>query len=142
MSTWSRWLKRANQWRRDRPFWAGLFTLAGGTTILILPANQYTVFALPGVAGLTGFLFGGLIAACGAFLWFLPEQRALLGVATVLLALASFVYSNLGGFLIGMLLSLIGGSLGFAWTRPSPQLTQRGPQTRPTPHPRGLSAPH
>lgn len=115
MSTWKRWLTQGNRWRRGRPFWGGLLAVAGGITILVLPANQYTVLALPGVAGLTGFLLGGLIAAMGALLWFLPEQRALLGVAIVLLALASFVYTNLGGFLIGMLLSLIGGSLGFAW---------------------------
>lgn len=115
--SWARW----GRWRRNRPFWGGLVSLAGGLTILLLPANQFTVLALPGVAGLAGFLLGGLIAAMGPLLWFLPEQRVVLGIAIVLLALASFVYSNLGGFLIGMLLSIIGGSLAFAWT----PITQR-----------------
>lgn len=30
--------------------------------------------------------------------------------------MASFVYSNLGGFLIGMSLGLLGGMLAVAWT--------------------------
>lgn len=103
------------RWRRGRPFWAGLFSLAGGLTILLLPANQFTVLTLPGTAGLAGFLLGGMIAAMGVLLWFLPEQRAVLGIAVVLLSLASFVYTNLGGFLLGMVLGLVGGNLGFAW---------------------------
>lgn len=129
--SWARW----NRWRRSRPFWGGLVSLTGGLTILLLPANQFTVLALPGVAGLAGFLLGGLIAAMGPLLWFLPEQRLVFGIAIVLLALASFVYSNLGGFLIGMLLSIIGGSLAFAWTptaqRSTPQSSQHAPNPRP-----------
>lgn len=130
--SWARW----GRWRRNRPFWGGLVSLAGGLTILLLPANQFTVLALPGVAGLAGFLLGGLIAAMGPLLWFLPEQRVVLGIAIVLLALASFVYSNLGGFLIGMLLSIIGGSLAFAWTPITQRSTPPHSQPSPTPRPR------
>ncbi|MEV4731882.1 DUF6114 domain-containing protein [Saccharopolyspora sp. NPDC049426] len=127
--SWARW----GRWRRSRPFWGGLVSLAGGLTILLLPANYFTVLALPGVAGLAGFLLGGLIAAMGPLSWFLPEQRVVLGIAIVLLALASFVYSNLGGFLIGMLLSIIGGSLAFAW-KPSTQ-GSTPPHSQPSPTP-------
>jgi hypothetical protein len=105
------WLR----WRRSRPFWGGLFTLAGGLTIVWLPANQYTVLALPGIAGLAGFLLGGLCIALGLMLWFHPAQRTFAGSMIVLCALASFVYTNFGGFLIGMILTLLGGGLGFAW---------------------------
>ncbi|MFC3488643.1 hypothetical protein SAMN05216266_1425 [Amycolatopsis marina] len=136
--SWGRWWAASVRWRRGRPFWGGVVTLAGGLIILLLPANQFTVLALPGVAGLAGFLLGGLIAAMGPLLWFLPEQRVMLGIAIVLLALASFVYSNLGGFLIGMLLSIIGGSLGFAWT-PSATKRPTPPHPRPSPTPRPRS---
>lgn len=133
--SWAGW----NRWRRSRPFWGGLVSLAGGLTILLLPAGQFTVLTLPGIAGLAGFLLGGLIAAMGPLLWFLPEQRVVLGIAIVLLALASFVYSNLGGFLIGMLLSIIGGSLAFAWAPTTQRSTPPGSQPDPTPvnHPGG-----
>lgn len=135
---WGRWWATSARWRRGRPFWAGVVTLAGGLIILLLPANQFTVLALPGVAELAGFLLGGLIATMGPLLWFLPEHRIMLSIATVLLALASFVYSNLGGFLIGMLLSIIGGSLGFAWT-PSATKRPTPPHPRPSPTPRPRS---
>lgn len=102
-------------WRRSRPFWSGLLSVAGGLTILLLPANQYTILTLPGIGGLVGFLLGGLITALGALLWLRPEQHDVFGVAIVLLALASFIYTNLGGFLVGMVLSVLGGCFAFAW---------------------------
>jgi hypothetical protein len=37
-------------------------------------------------------------------------------VVAVLVSLASFVYANLGGFVVGMLLGLVGGALAAAWT--------------------------
>ncbi|WP_154663714.1 DUF6114 domain-containing protein [Saccharomonospora iraqiensis] len=109
------------RWRRSRPFWGGAFALAGGLTILFLPAGRFTVLTLPGTAGFAGFLLGGLIAALGLLCWAQPEHRGVAGVTIVMLALASFVYSNLGGFGIGMLTSLVGGALAVAWTpRPDP----------------------
>lgn len=102
-------------WRRSRPFWSGLLSVAGGLTILLLPANQYTILTLPGLGGLVGFLLGGLITALGALLWLRPEQHDVFGIAIVLLALASFIYTNLGGFLVGMILSVLGGCFAFAW---------------------------
>lgn len=113
---------RYRSWRRRRPFWAGALAIAGGATIVLLPANQYTVFALPGTAGLAGFLLGGGLIAVGLMLWAQPDQHAVFGVGLVLLSLASFLYSNLGGFLLGMLLGVFGGCLAFAWTRDEPPL--------------------
>lgn len=123
------------RWRRTRPFWGGAFALTGGLVIMLLPANHFTVLTLPGIAGLAGFLLGGLIAAMGLLLWFLPDQRVILGIAIVLLAIASFVYTNLGGYLLGMLFAIVGGCLGFAWTTnpTQPQATHRLP---PSPTPR------
>ncbi|MBE1579552.1 hypothetical protein SAMN05216266_1424 [Amycolatopsis marina] len=40
--------------------------------------------------------------ALGVLLWTQPQHHAPLGVALVLTALASFLYTNLGGFLLGM----------------------------------------
>ncbi len=46
----------------------------------------------------------------------MPGLRHFFSVLIVLLALVSLITSDLGGFLIGMLLAIVGGSLGFAWT--------------------------
>ncbi len=109
---WRRW----RSWRRSRPFWGGLLTTTGGAAILLLPADLYTVLSLPGTAGLAGFLLGGIITLTGLLLWYQPRHHTLLSVIVLLAALASFLYTNFGGFLIGMLLALTGGSLAFAWT--------------------------
>ena len=46
-------------------------------------------------------------------------------IAGVLLAVLSFIASNLGGFFIGMLLGIIGGSMGFGWTSSADQPARR-----------------
>ncbi|MEU4782661.1 DUF6114 domain-containing protein [Micromonospora sp. NPDC023633] len=45
-----------------------------------------------------------------------PQQRVFYAVLSLLLGLVSWLTSNLGGFLVGMLLALVGGALAFAWT--------------------------
>jgi hypothetical protein len=53
--------------------------------------------------------------------------RTFAGVAAILLALVSIPVSNLGGFLVGFLLALVGGALAVSWvpgTPPEPQAVQ------------------
>jgi hypothetical protein len=122
--------QRWRSWRRSRPFWGGLLATTGGAAILLLPADLYTVLSLPGTAGLAGFLLGGIITTTGLLLWYQPRHHTLLAIVITLAALASFLYTNFGGFLIGMLLALTGGSLAFAWTPdPAPDA-----ETRQEPH--------
>jgi hypothetical protein len=58
---------------------------------------------------------GAAIAILGGLMWATPSQNKLYGLLVVLLGVVSFVTSNLGGFLLGGLLAIIGGALGFAW---------------------------
>ena len=111
-------------WRRSRPFWSGLLTTTGGAAILLLPADLYTVLSLPGTAGLAGFLLGGIITTSGLLLWYQPRHHTLLSIIILLAALASFLYTNFGGFMIGMLLALTGGSLAFAWAPATEHATE------------------
>lgn len=108
--------RAVRRWRRTRPFWAGILTIAAGLEILLIPVTPLGLVVNPTTAGVSSLLIGALLAACGILLWCAPAQRAFTGVAAVLLALTSFVTANLGGFLLGMLLGIVGGSLGFAWT--------------------------
>lgn len=123
-------LRRWRSWRRTRPFWGGLLTTTGGAAILLLPADLYTVLSLPGTAGLAGFLLGGIIITTGLLLWYQPRHHTLLSIIILLAALASFLYTNFGGFLIGMLLALTGGSLAFAWTPATEHATGHTAQPR------------
>ncbi len=68
-----------------------------------------------GLHGLASYLVPVLMLVCGLLLWFHPPLRTLYSVLAILLALGSWITSNLGGFFAGMLLCLIGGSLAFAW---------------------------
>jgi hypothetical protein len=123
---WRRW----RSWRRSRPFWSGLLTTTGGAAILLLPADLYTVLSLPGTAGLAGFLLGGIITLTGLLLWYQPRHHTLLSVIILLAALASFLYTNFGGFMIGMLLALTGGSLAFAWAPATEHATEHASRPR------------
>ncbi|WP_147944042.1 DUF6114 domain-containing protein [Microbispora sp. CSR-4] len=105
------------KWRRSRPFWGGLLVLAAGLELLSIP---FATQALPlviqsGTVGAT-YLIALVLIILGLMVWLQPGQRAFLGVVAVLVSIASFVYANLGGFLIGMLLGLVGGALAVAWT--------------------------
>jgi hypothetical protein len=105
-------------WCGQRPWLAGLVTLAAGLTITLVPNADVSVVILPGVAGLSGFVLGSLIIAGGLFLILSPPIHGLIGIAVVLLSLVSFISSNLGGLLVGMVLGIVGGSLGFGWQPP------------------------
>ncbi|HTK66233.1 MAG TPA: DUF6114 domain-containing protein [Pseudonocardia sp.] len=107
-------------WAGERPWLGGTVTTLSGLAIAVLPNKGFTVVVLPGVAGLSGFVLGGLIIACGMFMLFSPQLHGILGIATVLLSLVSFVTTNIGGYVIGLLLGIVGGSLGFAWRPPDP----------------------
>ncbi|PZG30988.1 hypothetical protein C1I98_30575 [Spongiactinospora gelatinilytica] len=104
-------------WRRSRPFWGGLFIVAAGTELVSIPLALDSLLAavMFGTVG-AGYLIAIALIIAGVLVWLQPGQRVFLGLIAVLLSLASFVYSNLGGFLLGMALGLLGGMLTVAWT--------------------------
>ncbi len=112
---------RWRRWRRSRPFWGALLIILGGGWTLFTEHPPIHVVVHLGMQGLAGLAIPFVMLLCGLLLWFNPQQRLFYSVLSVLLSLGSFITSNLGGFLIGMLLGIIGGSLAFAWTLPSPR---------------------
>jgi len=113
-------LAALHAWSGQRPWMGGAVTTLGGLAIAVLPNQGFTVVVLPGVAGLSGFVLGGLIIACGMFMLSSPQLHGILGIAAVLLSLVSFVTTNIGGYVVGLLLGIVGGSLAFAWHPPDP----------------------
>ncbi|MFI8193107.1 DUF6114 domain-containing protein [Streptomyces sp. NPDC085946] len=106
-------------WRGQRPFWAGLFIMLGGLPIAYFPyANLqigHLTLAMATTAGAGSLIIGVLLVVLGVSLWFQKHVRVFAGVAAILLALVSIPVSNLGGFLIGFLLALVGGAMAVSW---------------------------
>ncbi|MFI9490191.1 MULTISPECIES: DUF6114 domain-containing protein [Streptomyces] len=111
-------------WRGDRPFWAGLFTMAGGLPIAYFPyANMHLgniTLAMSTTAGAGSLIIGVLLVTLGLTMWFHSIVRVFAGVAAILLALISIPVANIGGFVIGFVLALLGGALSVSWAPGEP----------------------
>ena len=109
-------------WRRTRPFWGGLLLVLSGLELVLIPLSGILLHGAIklviyiGIGGVFGVLIGILLITCGLLLWFTPAHRTFYAVAGVVLAMLSFITSNLGGFFLGMLLGITGASLAFGWT--------------------------
>src|SRR5690242_2277993 len=112
---------RWRAWRRSRPFWGGLLLIVAGVELVLLPLSGVLVHGglklviYIGIGGVFGVLIGALLIAAGTALLVNPVHRSFYGIAGIILGIASFPASNLGGFFLGMLLAIIGGALGYAW---------------------------
>jgi uncharacterized protein DUF6114 len=128
---WQAW----RQWRHTRPFWGGFLVIVGGTEILISEKGPLPLIVHIGFQGLAGYLIPAVMVLCGLLLLFHPVQQTFYSLLAVLLALGSWITSNLGGFFIGMLLGVIGGALAFAWQRgqPGPEKLRRRPRPQREP---------
>jgi hypothetical protein len=108
-------------WRRSRPFWGGLLLVLAGLELMVIPLSgvlghgAVKLVIYIGIGGVFGVLIGVLLIASGVLLCLNPVHRQFYGIAGVVLGILSFPASNLGGFFIGMLLAIVGGSIAFAW---------------------------
>lgn len=111
--------QRIRAWRQARPFWAGLFTLAGSAPILYFPYATVELgnvsIAMSTMAGASSVIIGCLLILLAMVMWFQPQLRVFAGVAALVCGFVSFVTSNLGGFIIGLLCVVVGGTLAIAW---------------------------
>ncbi|WP_408924906.1 DUF6114 domain-containing protein [Corynebacterium sp. YSMAA1_1_F7] len=107
-------------WRRRRPFAAGLFMLLSGI-IMIVPAYlsfevSNIVIQVSTISGVSTLLIGALLITSALMTWFKPDTRLLTGVASLILGIVALPMSNIGGFVLGTLCAVIGGSLALSWT--------------------------
>ncbi|GHF43733.1 MULTISPECIES: DUF6114 domain-containing protein [Streptomyces] len=124
---WTTW----RRWRKGRPFWGGLVTVVAGTEICVLPLAPLKIMLEQGIAGIPSVLMGLVMVVMGLTAWFAPQYRSLAGVLTVLMATAALVMSNLGGFLIGTVLGIVGGAMTFAWTPADREAGEPAPPMHP-----------
>lgn len=125
VSAW-RWFAA---FRRTRPFWGGLWCLLAGAWMIRSMFFSFVLAVSGGWSYSAGYILGGGLMLFGLVAWFAPHYRGLLGIMAVLLALAAFVAANLGGYLVGSVLGVLGGSMMWAWGEKAP----RRPRTTPRP---------
>jgi MFS family permease len=112
-STYSK-RERFKIWRARRPFWGATLCILSGLIILWVPAKLYEVAAAPGSILFVGFFLGGLTLLMGVLSYIMPRLSTLLGVLAIFASVLS-IMGALGGFLIGTILGIIGGSMLIAW---------------------------
>jgi hypothetical protein len=123
-ATWQ-WLGRVRRrfrlWRRGRPFWGGLILMLAGAQLWL--STNFNPFHFEISFGPTGFLvilLPLILLLCGFLVWFTPQHRVFYGVIGTVTAIYSLLGLNLGGWFIGTLLGILGGSLVISWTPIAP----------------------
>ena len=110
---------RFQEWRAGRPFVPGLLLILSGV-VIAMPA-YFTVqisdllVMISTVSGVSTLLIGALQVMFGLGAWFRPATATYLGGLGIIVAVVAVPTSNLGGFLIGSLLGIVGGALTLAW---------------------------
>jgi hypothetical protein len=114
-------------WRLRRPFWGSIWLLVAGALVLLGPVSLMRFALFPGNTIWAGLLVGALIVVMGLIQLFLPAFSVITGSIAVVLSLVSLIVAA-GGFIIGMLLGIVGGALSVAWrpnARPLPSRRAR-----------------
>ncbi|HET9655250.1 MAG TPA: DUF6114 domain-containing protein [Kineosporiaceae bacterium] len=104
-------------WRLSRPFWGGLFTLLSGLEFFF-STQENPLGGLKVSFGQQGFLAWVLplaLVLCGLLGLFNPLQRMFYGIVAAAAAVFGLMGLNLGGFMLGTLLGMIGGGLMASW---------------------------
>lgn len=97
---------------------AGCLLLAAGGWFVLRPvvASTFQFLAYLGVGGAQIYILGGGMIAAALVAFFAPEQRHFPALMAMAFSIASLPLANLGGWLIGMVLGIVGSGLIFAWT--------------------------
>ncbi|MEU6547394.1 DUF6114 domain-containing protein [Streptomyces sp. NPDC046859] len=118
------------RWRSGRPFWGGLLLALGGAWILLTMKASLKVVLHIGMQGLAGYLLPVLMVLLGLLTLFNPAQRLFYSITGVLVSLGTWLTSNLGGFLVGLLLGVVGSCLVFGWLPDQEPRTSRRERRR------------
>ncbi|MFG2934761.1 DUF6114 domain-containing protein [Streptomyces sp. NPDC048282] len=107
--------ERFRRWRGERPFAGGVLLVLAGAEILVTMKAPLPVILHIGMQGLAGYLLPALMIVCGVLTVFNPAQRLFYSVLGILLSLGTWLTSNLGGFMVGLLLGAVGSCITFGW---------------------------
>ncbi|MGI0130525.1 MAG: DUF6114 domain-containing protein [Thermoplasmata archaeon] len=123
-----------------RPVGAGVLTILGGFFIVggglafALIGSLFAIFGLVSGIFLLGILVGLVTLIVGVLMIALPSGHFVWGGIAIVLAFVSIPVA-FGGFIVGFVMTLLGGILAVRWRRPiQPYVLGEG---RPVPPPSG-----
>lgn len=108
--------QRFTRWRRTRPFW-GAIVLSLGAWFIMVPVvgGDLAILIEMGIGGIASWLIGLSMVAAAVTALVKPGQRHFPAIVASLMSVASLPLANLGGWLIGMILGIVGSGMVFAW---------------------------
>lgn len=111
--------ERFKTWRGQRPFIPGLLLVLSGA-VMLAPAYltihvSDLLVMISTISGVSTLLIGAVLIMFGIGMWSQPLAAPYLGVLAILVAIVALPTSNIGGFVVGSLLGIVGGALGLAW---------------------------
>lgn len=103
----------------DKPTAAFVLSLLGGIFVLVFGLLVGLLFGffflgLGIITVILAIIFGILIIIGGTMMYVYPHQHVIWGIIVLVFSVLS-IFVALGGFLVGMILGIIGGALGIAW---------------------------
>lgn len=109
-------LYELNRWRLSRPFWGGLILLIGGYLVMnpMLGASFQLIVHL-GIGGASPIILGGGMMVAAVIAVLMPSQRYFTAIMAMFFSVLSLPFANLGGWVIGMVLGIVGSGMVFAW---------------------------
>ncbi len=129
--------ERFRAWRRSRPFWGGLGTLVAGVELFFSGQLDFGHLHLQfGVQGMQATIIPVVLAMLGVLAWTMPVHRVFYGVIALLLSVYSFIGVNLGGFVAGMVLGIVGSIMTLSWMPRGEPETETAPATAAAGRPR------
>lgn len=107
---------RFGRWYRGRPFFGGLLiVLAGIEIILSSQLDLGNIQIQVGIEGMQAMILPIALMTLGALIVAMPTHRIFYGVMALAFSIYALVGVNLGGFLIGTLIGIVGGVLSVSW---------------------------
>ena len=104
------------RWRRGRPFWGGVITILSGVVFFLSGHITFGGIKISfGPEEFLGWVIPLLLVLCGLLMLLTPAQRIFYGVLAAAISVGGLLGLNLGGFIVGMLLGMVGGALGASW---------------------------
>jgi hypothetical protein len=116
---------------------AGILTVVGGLTMAYVrlwrfdfmgrairgygyafAAGPRYFFPFMSFAGVLGIVFGLIVIASAIMLNRRPTQHATWGILILIFSILG-IFGGLGGYLVGLILGIVGGALAIAWKPPA-----------------------